>query len=136
MRLPASIPGLKVATILWGLYGAVWISLEGDLQRVGLLGVWTTAVSLGHLLQKYGGERPLSLRKWLAVTAVSGLLLGLGSGLLTLAFMALKTGLHAHGPEFTAAEITWVVGQLPLWSVAGVSGGAGLGLLIAARSQP
>ena len=72
------------------------------------------------------------------VTAVFGALLGLGSALFTLLFMAVKTGLHAHGPEFTAEEVNWVVQQIPLWTVVGLLGGLGLGLLlkaVATRSE-
>jgi hypothetical protein len=43
--------------------------------------------------------------------------------------MALKTGLHAHGHEFTRAEIAWVLGRTPLWALAGLFAGLGVGLL-------
>jgi hypothetical protein len=55
--------------------------------------------------------------------------MGLVAGPMMLIFMSLKTGLHAHGPEFTAAQITWVLRQIPLWSLAGLSAGIGFGLL-------
>jgi hypothetical protein len=58
--------------------------------------------------------------------------MGLGCALLGLALMAIKTGLHGHGPEFTAAEIEWLVGQIPVWTAAGVPAGLGLGMLILA----
>jgi hypothetical protein len=63
------------------------------------------------------------------VTAVSGLALGAGSGLLSLLFMAVKTGLHAHGPEFSQAEIAWVWNGMLLWTTVGLLVGLGLGLI-------
>jgi NhaP-type Na+/H+ or K+/H+ antiporter len=58
----------------------------------------------------------------------------LGSSLLTLVFMAIKTGLHAHGPEFTLQEIQWVSQQTPLWAAVGLLIGLGLGMLTARQS--
>lgn len=122
------IPGLRWLTIGWGVYTAVWISLEGDLRRVVLLAVWTMLVALGHWARRWQ-KRPFSVMGWVGKTAVFGILLGAGSALLALFFMALKTGLHAHGPEFTAAEINWVMRQIPLWTVVGALAGSGFGLL-------
>lgn len=134
MMVPATIPGLRLATLLLALYSAIWISLEGELVQVVVLGVGVTAVSLLHLIQRYLGGRRLSLARWLLTAAAAGLLLGVGSVLLSLFFMALKTGLHAHGPEFSAADIRWLWNQLPLWSAVGTLLGSGLGLLLAAVS--
>ena len=134
MHIPAKIPGLKFITVLMGIYAAIWISLEGALWRVMLMGVGATAVSLLHLLQKYGGGRVISWPRWLGLTAIIGLLFGLGSSLLTLVFMAIKTGLHAHGPEFTLQEIQWVSQQTPLWAAVGLLIGLGLGMLTAKQS--
>jgi hypothetical protein len=58
-----------------------------------------------------------------------GLFIGLGSAFMTLILRAVKTGLHGHGPEFSQAEIEWVIGQIPLWTLAGLIAGLGLGLL-------
>ena len=54
---------------------------------------------------------------------------GLGFGLLTLLIMAVKTGLHGHGPEFSPAEISWVIDQIPLWSLVGLLAGLGVGIV-------
>ena len=62
-------------------------------------------------------------------TAVTVALFGFLTALLTLFFMALKTGLHAHGPEFTPSEINWVIARIPLWTAVGLLSGAGLGLV-------
>ena len=57
--------------------------------------------------------------------------MGLIFGALTLAFMAIKTGLHGHGPEFAPDEISWVISQMPLWAMFGFLVGGGLGALTA-----
>ncbi len=124
-------PYLKWLTAVYILYALVWMSLEGSLVGVVIMGAGTTAVSLAYLAQRYLGGRSWSLRAWLGGTAVLGLLFGLGSGLLTLAFMAVKTGLHAHGPEFTPQQIAWVWQQTPLWAAVGLLAGLGLGMITA-----
>jgi hypothetical protein len=48
--------------------------------------------------------------------------------------MAVKTGLHAHGPEFTPAEINWVLQQTPIWTAAGLLAGLGLGQIVKGRN--
>lgn len=129
MNFPARIPGLRGITVVYALFVFVWIALEGAMSNALGMGVGTTAVLLAHLAQYFLGGRAFSARRWWGITAVGGLLLGLGSGLLTLFFMAVKTGLHAHGPEFTPQEITWVINQIPLWTVVGLLAGLGLGLV-------
>lgn len=129
MQIPAKLPGLKLLTIVWAVYGVVWIAPEGVLWQAVLLGGLTTAVLLGYLLQKVAGGRLVAGGWWLGGTAVTGALFGFLTGLLTLFFMALKTGLHAHGPEFTPAEVTWVLAQMPLWTAVGLLSGAGLGMV-------
>ncbi len=129
MQIPAKLPGLKWLTIVWMVYGVVWIAPEGVLWQVVLLGVVTTAVLLAYVVQKVAGGRLVPWGWWLVGTAVTGALFGLLTGLLTLFFMALKTGLHAHGPEFTPSEIDWVLAQIPLWTAVGLLSGAGLGMV-------
>ena len=35
MHFPQRVPGLKLLLVVWGVYTAVWISLEGALWRCG-----------------------------------------------------------------------------------------------------
>jgi hypothetical protein len=126
---------LKAMIVLWAAYSFFWMMQEGDLWRVLFLGVWTALLGLGY---GYGRVTThFQFEGWMTVftTAIAGALLGLGSVLMTLLLMAVKTGLHAHGPEFSTAEIAWLMQQAPLWTLAGLIGGAGLGLLHLAVSR-
>jgi hypothetical protein len=135
MMFPARIPGLRLATVLLVVFALVWIGLEGDVRRVTILGIWMTAVGMLTLLQQWLGGRSLSIASWLGVSIASGLVLGAASVLLTLFLMALKTGLHGHGPEFTPGEIADLWSRLPLWTVAGALLGLGVGLIAAALTR-
>lgn len=134
MQIPRKIPGLKLVWVLLAIYTAVWIALEGAVWQVVVMGVGYTAVSLLYGWQKWLGGRLVDGWMWWGGTAVTGLLFGLGSGLLTLVFMAVKTGLHAHGPEFTPAEINWLLRQTPIWTTAGLLAGLGWGLLTRSKT--
>jgi hypothetical protein len=135
MKIPVEIPGLRAATFLLVILLLLWIAPEGDIRRVTVMGVLVTAVLLAHLLQYFLRGKWLSLKAWLAATAVGGLLFGLGSGLLTLGLMIFKTGLHAHGPEFSPAEIDWVWRQIPLRGLVGLLAALGLGMITATLSR-
>lgn len=129
MVFPKKVPGLRLLLAVWGVYTAVWISLEGALVQVVVMGTATAVLLLGHGWQHWLGGKVVGYGVGVLVTAVSGGLLGAGSGLLTFLFMAVKTGLHAHGPEFTQAEIAWVWHLLPLWTAVWLLVGLGLGLI-------
>lgn len=135
MTVPERIPGLRLALVAMALWGVVWMSLEGDLTRVVVSAVLLTGLLLLVLLERWLGGRQLALGRWLLSSAGLGLLWGAGSVLMTLFLMALKTGIHAHGPEFTASEITWVWNQLVLGMGLGTLVGAALGMLAAAFSR-
>lgn len=135
MKLPERVPGLKLATVLAAAYAVVWIALEGDLVRVTILGVATSLLFLGAVFQRWLAGRRVSPVAWLALCAALGAILGFNSGMFTLLFMAVKTGLHAHGPEFNQAQINWLLGQLPWWTSAGLLAGLGLGVIIVVARQ-
>lgn len=129
MQVFDRIPFLRGLTIIGAVYGLLWIVLEGGLWSVVGMGVLSTAVSILHIWQRRLTSKLLSKKKFVLITAVSGLAFGFSSATLTLIFMAVKTGLHAHGSEFSQAELEWVIGQIPLWSVVGLLMGVGIGLL-------
>lgn len=130
MRIPEKVPFLQTITIIWGAYGLIWIALEGAIPLVLTAAISTLLVALLHWLNRLG-KRPFSPFGWVARTAVIGTASGAMLVALTLFLMVLKTGLHAHGPEFTPSEINWVIQQLPLWSVAGGLFGGAFGLITA-----
>jgi hypothetical protein len=130
MQLPERLPGLKWITILWGLYTVIWAMLESGLWPTILLAILSSVMFLGHLTNRVLGGKRLTFGIWLLLSVVLGSLFGLGSALLTVILMILKTGLHAHGPEFSALEINWIVQQIPWWTLGGMLGGLGLGLLL------
>ena len=129
MVFPEKVPGFRLLLGVWLVYTAVWISLEGSLVRVVIMGTATAVLLLGHGWQRWLGGKTVGRGVGVLVTAVSGFLLGAGSGLLTFVFMAIKTGLHAHGPEFTQAEIAWVWEMVPWWTAVCLLVGLGLGLI-------
>jgi hypothetical protein len=117
--------------VLVAVYGVAWIALEGNLARVTIFGCALSLLGLGYLFQRLLAGRRLSVHLWLLVSAALGVLFGFSCAVLTLLLMAVKTGLHAHGPEFNPAQIGWVVGQTPWWTSAGLLLGLGLGLIFA-----
>jgi len=134
-RIPEKLPGLRAATLCTALYAVIWISLEGALWSVILLGTAVTTVLLAHAVTRRIGGLQLPPPKLALLLATIGLILGLGSGGLTLAFMVIKTGLHAHGPEFTSEELGWVLRQIPIWSVSGLLGGLGLAMVLGSERK-
>ncbi|WP_374689054.1 hypothetical protein [Promineifilum sp.] len=123
----------RLAVALTGLYAAVWLALEGAPIRDLLLAAALLALALWRvlsrrLLERVNGGAWRGARR-VGLSAAAGLAFGAGLPLLTLFLMALKTGLHAHGPEYSAAQIAWVWGQLPLWAGAGLLAGVGVGLV-------
>ncbi len=135
MQFPQKIPGWRLLLAMWVVYTAVWISREGALWQVATMGTTTTILLVGYGWQRWLGGKTVGREIGVVVTAVSGLILGGGSGLLSLLFMAVKTGLHAHGPEFSQAEIAWVWNILPLWTAVGLLVGMGLGLIWAGMKE-
>ena len=129
MVFPRNIPGLKLLMGLWLVYTVVWISLEGALVQVIVMGTATAVLLVGHGWQRWLGGKMVGRGLGVLVTTLSGAGLGAGSALLTLVAMAVKTGLHAHGPEFTQAEIAWVWNIVPLWTAVWFLVGLGVGLI-------
>lgn len=132
MTVPINPPGLRLLAVALGVYGFIWLALEGALVRDLPLALGLSlAIALVAVTRLFGGRR-LKLAQWLALSAVAGLAAGLLTALLLWLLMAVKTGLHSHGPEYTAAQIVWVGQQAPYWAAAGLLGGLGIGLLLAA----
>lgn len=133
MVFPKRLRGLRAATILLAIYALVWITLEGSLGRVILLATCLSLLASSYLAQRYLGGRQLTLNRWLIIATSGGALVGFTCAVLSVLFMAVKTGLHSHGPEFSPREISWIISQTPIWTAAGSLAGLGGGLLAAAR---
>ncbi|MFL7838090.1 MAG: hypothetical protein ACK2T4_13175 [Candidatus Promineifilaceae bacterium] len=133
--MPVRIPGFKWLVLFWAITAVLWSLLEGDPQRVLFFGFLTTLLGLAYLFQRFMIGRTFSVTGGLFIMALWGLALGAGTVLMTLFLMAVKTGLHAHGPEFSLAQIGGVWQHLPLWSLAGALAGLGIGLLLVARTK-
>ncbi len=132
MRIPSSLPYLRAATLAFAAAALAWMSLEGTLWLDVALALAGLALALAHLLTRCLGGRMVAVGRFVAAAAAVGLVCGAALALLTLFLMTLKTGLHAHGPEYTPREIAWVWAQLPLWSGTGGLVGLGLSLLVVA----
>lgn len=129
MRAPNRVPGLRPATVLWVLLGLVWLGLERALVPGLALSCGAACLIAGRLLAKgLGGQRLTRLRWWL-LSGGMGAGIGLTTPLLALGLMAVKTGLHGHGPEMSPAELRWLWTQTPWWVVAGSLAGIGICLL-------
>lgn len=133
MRIPEKIPHLWPVTLLVGLYTAVWSTLEGRLAYDVLLAVAALALFMAWFVVRRLGGRTLPRGWGVALATATGAAYGVGVVLLTLLLMILKTGLHAHGPEYTAAQVAWVWRQAPLWGAAGALAGLGVGLLLSGK---
>lgn len=133
MKLPATIPHFKAAAGLTLAYALVWMALEGELWRDLLLAAVIVGLAVASLPIRFLGGHDLSAIQLVAIAAAAGIIAGVALPLVTLFLMALKTGIHAHGPEYTPQEIAWVWRQLPLWALVGGMAGLGIGLLSAAR---
>jgi len=129
MRIPGRVPYLRVATLLWGLYALVWTALEASLARDALLAGWGLALLALAAAARRFGRRALPAGRVAAVGGAVGLAWGAALGPAVLLLMAVKTGLHGHGAEYSAAQVAAVVGQSVWWVGAGVVGGVGLALL-------
>ncbi len=130
IRIPSRIPGLRKVTLLTLLLALFWISLEGALWREALLAALFSLVLIGRFWQRPGEDRVFQRAGgWLAAAALSGMALGAVSASLLLLMMSIKTGLHAHGPEFSPAEVAWALRQPPYWTTAGLCFGLGVGML-------
>lgn len=131
MHIPERIPGRRLLAILLIGYAAIWIVIEGNPTSVWLLAILVMLYLSASLLQRFVAGRVLSLVAWLMLCAGAGLVFGLGSAVLTLFLMALKSGIHAHGPEFTPEQIGLVISRAPSWTIGGLLVGLGVGLLVA-----
>ena len=135
MAFPSTMRWLRLLAFAAGIYGIIWIASEGQLYRAIFMAVFVTALTTASLIQRYLSGRIFTVRRWIFILAALGMFIGVSVGLLTLVFMAVKTGLHGHGPEFTQDQASWVLRQVPLWGAVGLVGGLGLGMVTARKPK-
>lgn len=133
MKIPRTIPNFRLVLGLTLAYGFLWMALEGELWRDLVLAAAVTLLVAGYAMTRILGGRTLSVRRFVLLAVAAGLVAGVALPLVILFLMALKMGIHAHGPEYATREIVWVWRQLPLWSMVGGLVGLGLGLLVAGK---
>ena len=109
-----------------------WMPFEGILTLVVTVGVLLTAIWVavganryGEIVHRYFSGMMGELVLWSAAGGVAGLL----APLTIVGLMILKTGIHAHGPEFNPLETRWVLNQFANWGWIGLLAGLGIGLL-------
>jgi len=133
MKIPPTLPYFKSMLGLALAYGFLWMALEGVLWRDLVLAAAVVLLAIGYLTIRFLGGRTLPARRFMLMAVAVGLAAGIALPLVTIFLMALKTGIHVHGPEYTVREIAWVWQQLPLWGAVGGLVGLGLGLVAAGR---
>lgn len=138
MLIPERLPGLKITLLALVMFGALWISLEGDLRWSAIIAVLTIVSSSGYVIQRWFGGKTLTRAQVIGLFAAMGIAAGLIFTPLTLFFMAFKTGLHGHGPEFGRAEFGWILERAFLWPVVGLMAAVGILLLLigVSRGEP
>jgi hypothetical protein len=135
VELLEKVRPLKVGLILLAVCGLAWISLEGDPRWSSIMALITLLVGIGFLAKKLVRGRTVNGIRWIVLLAGCGLVIGLLFGPVTLFYMALKTGLHGHGAEFTRDEMLWFIDGILLWAISGLLAGAGLGFLTSTFRQ-
>jgi hypothetical protein len=131
IQIPTPNRRLRFVVMIYGLVLFLWFTSEDNqVLPVTLLG-WGMAalVIFMSLVNKLGG-RQIAARYAAPVALVLGVLVGLGSGVATAAFMFFKNALHAHlFFDFPAPLMLAILERVPYWGLAG--GLTGLGAALA-----
>ncbi len=116
----------RIAGVILGILILLWLPIEDT--HTGFVVVYSSLIAalaaLRFLLpftstsfSPSTGRRKLP---WIVYPLV-GLFAGLLVTPLSLALMALKSGLHGHGaPDFTPEQVTAVIWNTPVWGAAGL----------------
>lgn len=109
-----------------------WMPFEGILTLVMPVGILLTVIWVAVGVNYYGDSARQFFSEiigeivvWSAAGGAAGLL----APLTIVGLMILKTGIHAHGPEFTPLETRWVLNQFFKWMGIGLLIGLGIGLI-------
>lgn len=118
------------ALIVYLVYFLVWTQFEGNITAVSILG-GGAAFLIGWTVWRRMRSTSLARTRLRAtiILALVGMICGVLTPLLILVGMALKMGLHNHGPEYSLAAVAGVVNAFMLTMAAGTLFGAGMGAL-------
>jgi hypothetical protein len=126
----------KIAIALFFVYFLLWTQFEGNLRNVAILGTSAALLGAWTVWRRYLRSRTFSRRRFAVAMSLTGLFTGLAAPALALLGMAVKQGLHGHGPEYTTVQVTAVT-QSFLWAgVAGLLFGIAAGLLLPVSAEP
>ncbi|MEM7802039.1 MAG: hypothetical protein AAF633_22790 [Chloroflexota bacterium] len=131
MTLSQVLPSKFAVFLTYCILFLAWLPPEGNIVLVVGFGWITSSIVVIRLLRRWLEPIDFQLRGWVLLWGGGGLAVGAVVPWIILALMALKTGVHAHGPEYTPAEINWVAQQWPFWLSLGGGIGLGYGLLTA-----
>ena len=116
----------------------VWMPFEGIFWYVTSVGILLTGLWVWVLHQRYKEfvlSRFISPSAAVVYWALTGGMAGLIAPAAILGLMVLKTGVHAHGAEYTPLEILWVANQFWRWLIFGGILGLGIGLIQSAMTK-
>ncbi|MCO5186664.1 MAG: hypothetical protein M9918_00430 [Anaerolineae bacterium] len=120
----------RIAVAAFGLSFLVWTQVEGNFRNVVLLGVSGALLGGWTIWRRWIAKRIATRIQFAVAMTASGLAAGLATPMLILLGMAIKQGLHGHGPEYTTAQVATVT-QSILWSgLVGLLFGMAAGLLL------
>lgn len=120
----------RLAVAVFGLYFLVWTQLEGNFRNVILLGVAGAFLAGWTIWRRWIAQRIATQTQFAIALSALGLAIGLAIPLMILLGMAIKQGLHGHGPEYTTAQVAAITQSL-LWAgLVGLLFGVAAGLLL------
>lgn len=126
---PRSKRGARLINTVYFLLLLVWMPIEGNLLMVTIFGgataLWLTFHLISYLTRWQTAIASFNLLIWGGIGLINGLMLPP----IILMLMGLKTGLHAHGPEFTPVEIAYILSRFVPWGGLGLLGGLGWGMM-------
>jgi hypothetical protein len=138
MILPQAGPKSRWLIIFCGLAIFFWSATEDtSVSRVSILGAATSSLTVSLWTMKKLGGKFVAMRYLPAITAVMGILIGVGASLFTAGLMMFKNVRHSHiYLDFPAGLMGAILERAPVWMMAGGLLGMGVGLAWLALQTP
>jgi hypothetical protein len=125
-------PGRRVRLLMltYGLIVLFWLSPEeSQVWPVALLGLGVSLLGVGVTLMNRMGGRTIPASYVAPGAALVGIIVGLGASIAVTFLMFFKNALHAHVyPDFPLPVMLAMLERAPVWGLAGLLAGLGLGL--------